>query len=159
MRVIEFLGRFELVISYQELWVRYQELRIKVFCCALTSGQAAANGLPARPPLCEAWAGGFYLLWSVVVSRHSLNKFRNCLSPLPKYSLQIIQSLVLLFQIVNLETNYRLVTKGFCVWAFSCFYFGRAGSTALMKKLYMHKSHAPRLESDGVLTIFPQKHP
>ncbi len=72
------------------------------FCFALTWGQAPAFGLPARPPLCEAWADGFLWLKPVFVSRHSLNKFRANLSPIPKYSLQIIQSNVLLFQIVNL---------------------------------------------------------
>ena len=57
----------------------------------------------ARPPTppAESWTGfvGWGLAQRLV---YSLNKFRNSLSPIPKYSLQIIQSNVLLFQIVNL---------------------------------------------------------
>ncbi len=82
--------------------VGYEKLRAEVFCCALTWGQApfVRASHPPTPPA-ESWTGDFWLK-PVLVSRHSLNKFRNSLSPLPKYSLQIIQSIVLLFQIVNL---------------------------------------------------------
>ncbi len=68
--------------------------------------------LPARPPLLQGQLNlpenknneldGVLWLKPVFVSRHSLNKFRANPSPLPKYSLQIIHSPVLLFQIVNL---------------------------------------------------------
>ncbi len=50
------------------------------FVFALTWGQAPAFGLPARPPLCEAWADGFLWLKPVFISRQSLNKFIEKLS-------------------------------------------------------------------------------
>ncbi len=48
------------------------------------------------------------------------------------------------------------ITKGFCVWAFACFYLGRAGSTALMQKLYMHKSHTLGKRVPTIKRIFPE---
>ncbi len=56
---------------------------------------------PPTPPA-ESWTGGVLWLKPVFISRQSLNKFRNYPSPIPKYSLQIIHSIILLFQIVNL---------------------------------------------------------
>ena len=68
---------------------------------------------PARPPLLQGQLNlpenknneldGLFFGWGLAQRLvYSLNKFRNSLSPLPKYSLQIIQSNVLLFQIANL---------------------------------------------------------
>ncbi len=55
---------------------------------------------PPTPPA-ESWTDFFG--WGLVQRLvYSLNKFRANLSPIPKYSLQIIQFIVLLFQIVNL---------------------------------------------------------
>ncbi len=59
------------------------------------------SGFPPAHPSCGELDGGLWLK-PVFASRQSLNKFRANLSPIPKYSLQIIQSIVLLFQIVNL---------------------------------------------------------
>ncbi len=57
---------------------------------------------PARPPLLRR-AGRVIFGWGLVQRlAYSLNKFRANLSPIPKYSLQIIHSIILLFQIVNL---------------------------------------------------------
>ena len=67
---------------------------------------------PARPPLLRR-AGRIFFGWGLAQRLvYSLNKFRNSLSPLPKYSKQIIHFCVLLFQIVNLQNHYHLVTKG-----------------------------------------------
>ncbi len=77
-----------------------------IFSCTLTWGQAPAFGCPPAHPSCGELDG---ILWlkPVLASRHSLNKFRANLSKLPKYSLQIIQSIVLLFQIINLGQTYN----------------------------------------------------
>ncbi len=59
------------------------------------------SGFPPAHPSCGELDGDFWLK-PVQASRQSLNKFRNSLSPIPKYSKQINHSNVLLFQIINL---------------------------------------------------------
>ncbi len=102
----EFLG-----IRGKGLWVNYWflgiggwllDVRAEVFCCALTSWQATSLGRPPAHPSCGELDGLFFGWGLAQRLVYSLNKSRNCLSPIPKYSLQIIQSNVLLFQIVNL---------------------------------------------------------
>ncbi len=72
----------------------------EVFCCALTS-----FGCPPAHPSCGELDGLFFGWGLAQRLVYSLNKFRANLSPIPKYSKQIIQSNVLLFQIVNLRQS------------------------------------------------------
>ncbi len=100
------------IIGYSGLGVRYWKLRIEVFCCALTSGQAPLFGRPPAHPSCGELDGLFFGWGLAQRLVYSLNKFRANPSPIPKYSLQIIHFIVLLFQIVNLWRIYSLETQG-----------------------------------------------
>ncbi len=112
-----------LVISYQLLVVSCQLLVISCQLLVISYQLLVFQPFGSSPSLCDAPTGCARTLEAKAssgrahpsLSEHllpSLNKFRKNLSPFPKYSLQIIHSLVLNILLVNLQRNCHLVTKG-----------------------------------------------